>query len=70
MTNKSIQIAHIKFPKTIHKVKFIGLLKFICKLSRSVLTGHSETSKLKASHIINSLFEHQNQSLLWDTYKV
>lgn len=70
MTNKSIQIAHIKFLKDLSQTKVVWTSQVTCKLSRSVLKDHRETSKLKASCIINSLFEHQNQSLLWEKYKV
>lgn len=72
MTNKSIQIAHIKFLKDLSQIKVVwtSQIPFASFQKKLVLKDHSETSKLKASCIINSLFGHQNNSLLWDTYQV
>lgn len=71
MTNKSIQIAHGKFLKDLLQISSgLDFSNSICRLSKSVLKEHSESSKLKTAHIINSVLEHQDQSLLWDTSKV
>lgn len=71
MTNKSIQIANVKFLKDLSQISIVlDFSNSICRLSKSILKEHSESSKLKAAGIIDLLFEHQHWSLLWDTYKV
>jgi len=71
MTNKSIQIAHVKFLKDLSWISIaLVFSNSIRKLSKSILKEHSNSSKLKATHSINALFEHQHQSLHWDTHKI
>lgn len=71
MTNKTIQIAHVELVKNLSQISIVlDFLNSIYKLWKSVLTEHTKSSKLKAALIINSLFEHQHRSLLWDTREV
>lgn len=62
---------HVKFLKDLLQISSVlDFSNSIYKLSKSILNEYCESSKWKASHVINSVFEHQDRSLLWDASEV